>query len=133
MLTIFHAIPYSILCSFTPSTVCFFHLINCLSLLVQNSRHKTYGFDLMTEDDKVYYPLAADSQAEMDEWITILTRAIASEMEDTDGEGVCERKREKEGGIDTEGGEGRRRRGRKGVSEGKEGGESRSFCIPGST
>ena len=43
----------------------------------------------MTEDDKVFYPLAADSQAEMEEWTTILTRAIASEMEDADGEGVC--------------------------------------------
>lgn len=41
----------------------------------------------MTEDDKVFYPLAADSEAEMQEWTDILTRAIASEMEDTDGEG----------------------------------------------
>ena len=48
----------------------------------------------MTEDEKVYYPLAADTQAEMDEWIAILTRAIASEMEDADGEGKRERGRE---------------------------------------
>ena len=41
----------------------------------------------MTEDDKVFYPLAADSEAEMEEWTNILTRAIASEMDDTDGEG----------------------------------------------
>ena len=41
----------------------------------------------MTEDDKVFYPLAADSEAEMEEWTAILTRAIASEMDDTDGEG----------------------------------------------
>ena len=40
----------------------------------------------MTEDDKVFYPLAADSEAEMEEWTNILTRAIASEMDDTDGE-----------------------------------------------
>ena len=53
----------------------------------QNARHKPYGFDLMTEDEKVYYPLAADTQAEMDEWIAVLTRAINSEMEDADGEG----------------------------------------------
>ena len=47
----------------------------------------------MTEDDKVFYPLAADSEAEMEEWTAILTRAIASEMDDTDGEG----RREKSG------------------------------------
>ena len=65
----------------------------------QNARHKPYGFDLMTEDEKVYYPLAADTQAEMDEWIAVLTRAIASEMEDADGEGEGERgRREGEGG-----------------------------------
>ena len=45
----------------------------------------------MTEDDKVFYPLAADSEAEMEEWTAILTRAIASEMDDTDGEGGMER------------------------------------------
>ena len=55
----------------------------------QNTRYKPYGFDLMTEDEKVFYPLAADSQAEMEEWTTILTRAIGSEMEDNDGEGMC--------------------------------------------
>ena len=53
----------------------------------QNPRYKPYGFDLMTEDEKVFYPLAADSQADMDEWTTILTRAISSEMEDDVGEG----------------------------------------------
>ena len=58
-----------------------------LSFFVQNSRHKTYGFDIMTEDEKVFYPLAADNETELEEWTTILTRAIASEMEDTDGEG----------------------------------------------
>lgn len=42
----------------------------------------------MTEDEKVFYPLATDSQAEMDEWTTILTRAIGSEMEDDVGEGM---------------------------------------------
>lgn len=42
----------------------------------------------MTEDDKVFYPLAADSQADMEEWMTILTRAIGSEMEDDVGEGM---------------------------------------------
>ena len=60
---------------------------NVHSFFFQNSRHKTYGFDLMTEDDKVFYPLAADSEAEMEEWTALLTRAIASEMDDTDGEG----------------------------------------------
>ena len=61
--------------------------IYSLFFFLQNSRHKTYGFDIMTEDDKVFYPLAADSEAEMEEWTAILTRAIASEMDDTDGEG----------------------------------------------
>ena len=42
----------------------------------------------MTEDEKVFYPLAADSEAELEEWTAILTRAIASEMDDTDGEGT---------------------------------------------
>lgn len=51
----------------------------------------------MTEDDKVFYPLAADSEAEMEEWTAILTRAIASEMEDTDGEGKMEKKRKGSG------------------------------------
>lgn len=57
-------------------------------LFLQNSRHKTYGFDILTEDEKVFYPLAADSEAELEEWTAILTRAIASEMDDTDGEGT---------------------------------------------
>ena len=66
---------------------CTCDVIDLSYFVIQNSRHKTYGFDLMTEDDKVFYPLAADSEAEMEEWTTILTRAIASEMDDTDGEG----------------------------------------------
>ena len=45
----------------------------------------------------MFYPLAADSEAEMEEWTAILTRAIASEMEDTDGEGKMEKKRKGSG------------------------------------
>ena len=40
----------------------------------------------MTEDDKTFYPLGADSEAEMEEWITVLNRAIGLEMEEP-GEG----------------------------------------------
>ena len=40
---------------------------------------------------QVFYPLAADSETEQDEWISFILRAIAMEMEETDsspGEGV---------------------------------------------
>ena len=47
------------------------------------------GFDLLTEDDKVFYPLATDSEAELEEWITVLNRAIGMEVEETDQGGVC--------------------------------------------
>jgi len=35
------------------------------------------GFDLLTEDDKVFYPLAADTESDLDEWVTTLNKAIA--------------------------------------------------------
>ncbi len=31
----------------------------------------------MTVDDKVFYPLAADSEAELDEWVETLNKVIA--------------------------------------------------------
>ena len=44
----------------------------------------------MTEDDKVFYPLATDSEDETEEWISVLTRAIGLEVEETDRvPGVC--------------------------------------------
>ena len=55
---------------------------------LQNNRYKQHGFDVMTEEDKVFYPLAADSEAEMEEWISILNRAIGLEVEETDKAGV---------------------------------------------
>ena len=56
----------------------------------QNPRYKQYGFDVMTEDDKVFYPLATDSDDETEEWISVLTRAIGLEVEETDRvPGVC--------------------------------------------
>ena len=44
----------------------------------------------MTEDDKVFYPLATDSEDETEEWLSVLTRAIGLEVEETDRvPGVC--------------------------------------------
>ena len=48
----------------------------------------------MTEDEKVFYPLTADTESDMEDWIAILTRAIGLEEDGTDsvpGErgGVC--------------------------------------------
>ena len=51
---------------------------------VQNTRHKPFGFDLLTEDEKVFYPMAAESEAEMEEWISLFTRAMAMEVEESD-------------------------------------------------
>ncbi len=78
------------LCLATISNFTYF-LSDCLLFFSpQNTRHKFYGFDLLTDDDKVFYPLAADTESEMEEWTSILTRAIGLEMEGTDsvpGEG----------------------------------------------
>ena len=38
----------------------------------------------MTDDDRIFYPLAADGEVEMEEWMNILTRAISLEVEETD-------------------------------------------------
>lgn len=54
-------------------------------ILLQNPKQRTYGFDLLTEDDKVFYPLAAESQREMEEWITVLGKAIGMDSEDEPG------------------------------------------------
>ena len=50
----------------------------------QNSKHKTYGFDLLGEDDKLIYPLATDSDTEADSWISILRKAIGLDNDETD-------------------------------------------------
>lgn len=52
---------------------------------LQNTRHKTYGFDILTENDKVFYPLAADGETELGEWTSVLQKAIAGEVEESDG------------------------------------------------
>ncbi len=46
-------------------------------LFPQNSRYKALGFELVTMDDKVFYPLAADSETELDEWVETLNKVIA--------------------------------------------------------
>jgi hypothetical protein len=50
-----------------------------------NVRHKTHGFDILTDDEKVFYPLAGDSDAEVEEWAEIIKKAIAGEVEESDG------------------------------------------------
>ena len=57
----------------------------------QNPRHKQYGFDVLTEEEKNFYPLAADSDAEMEDWIDVLNRAIGLEVEELGRAGELER------------------------------------------
>ena len=63
------------------------HTLTHTHLIPQNSRHKQYGFDVITEEEKYFYPLAADSDAEMEDWITVLNRAISLEVEELGREG----------------------------------------------
>ncbi|KAL5475482.1 hypothetical protein EMCRGX_G025301 [Ephydatia muelleri] len=58
-------------------------LENCI-VIKKNSKHKTYGFDLLGEDDKLIYPLATDSDTEADSWISILSKAIGVDNDETD-------------------------------------------------
>ena len=55
-----------------------------LTLHLQNARYKQFGFELVTEDDRIFYPLAAESDEELEDWISILNRAIHMEVEETD-------------------------------------------------
>jgi len=59
-----------------------------------NPRHKQYGFDILTEEEKNFYPLAADSDAEMEDWIDVLNRAIGLEVEELGRAGEWERRGE---------------------------------------
>ncbi len=43
---------------------------------MQNSRYKAMGFEVLTEDDRVFYPLAADNETELEQWVETLNRAI---------------------------------------------------------
>ena len=61
-------------------------LLLLLLLLLQNNRYKSLGFDLLTGDDKVFYPLAAESETEMEDWIMVLSKAIGL---DTEEPGMC--------------------------------------------
>ena len=36
----------------------------------------------------MFYPLAADGDGEMDEWVSVLRRAIGGEVEESDGPGT---------------------------------------------
>ncbi len=55
----------------------------------QNTRYKQFGFDLVTDDDRIFYPMASDSEEDMEEWMSTLSRAINMELEETDGAGGC--------------------------------------------
>ncbi|XP_019861304.1 PREDICTED: uncharacterized protein LOC100634416, partial [Amphimedon queenslandica] len=51
-----------------------------------NSKLRTFGFDIVTEDEKTVYPLATETQKEMEEWLLTLGKAIGLiEEEDTIG------------------------------------------------
>ena len=45
----------------------------------------------MTEEEKNFYPLAADSDTEMEDWIDVLNRAIRLEVEELGRAGEWER------------------------------------------
>ena len=51
-------------------------------MVTQNNKLKTYGFDLVTADEKVYYSLAADNEKELEDWMCTLGKAIGLDTED---------------------------------------------------
>ncbi|XP_019862702.1 PREDICTED: dedicator of cytokinesis protein 10-like, partial [Amphimedon queenslandica] len=59
------------------------HLEACTDIR-PNSKLRTFGFDIVTEDEKTVYPLATETQKEMEEWLLTLGKAIGLiEEEDT--------------------------------------------------
>lgn len=42
----------------------------------------------MTDDEHIFYPLAAESEEDMEDWISLLNSAIRMEVEETDA-GTC--------------------------------------------
>jgi hypothetical protein len=52
-----------------------------------NTKYRTWGFDLLTEDDKVFYPLATETQKDMEEWLTVLGQALGL-IEENDNEPI---------------------------------------------
>lgn len=59
--------PVSIACRLRALLIIFCH---------QNTKYRTYGFDLLTGDEKIVYPLGTETQSEMEEWLTILGKAL---------------------------------------------------------
>ena len=51
-------------------------------MATQNNRLKSHGFDLVTADEKVYYSLAADSEKELEDWMSVLGKAIGLDSEE---------------------------------------------------
>ena len=51
----------------------------------QNPKYKPFGFDLVTDDQRIAYPLSADSEKEMDEWIEVLRKATGLDAEEQTG------------------------------------------------
>ena len=55
---------------------------------VQNPKSKQHGFDLLTTDEKLVYPLAADSEEDLEEWMEALSKALGMEDEAVTGDGA---------------------------------------------
>ena len=55
---------------------------------VQNPKSKQHGFDLLTTDEKLVYPLAADSEEDLEEWMEALSKALGMEDEAVAGDGA---------------------------------------------
>ena len=55
---------------------------------VQNPKSKLHGFDLLTTDEKLVYPLAADSEEDLEEWMEALSKALGMEDEAVAGDGA---------------------------------------------
>ena len=49
---------------------------------MQNNKLKSYGFDLVTADEKVYYSLAADNEKELEDWMSVLGKAIGLDSDE---------------------------------------------------
>lgn len=64
-------------------------LLLFIVVCLQNPKYRTFGFDLLTEDDKLFYPLATETQSEMEEWVTVLGKATGLFEEDEPGKCIC--------------------------------------------
>ena len=43
----------------------------------------------MTDDERIFYPLGAESDEDLDDWISVLNKALRMEVEETDAGGLC--------------------------------------------